>query len=440
MAIDTAEKRRSAAHAGKKFVGKGVTPNADKDIEWRQQAGWGYSGIPAAFPAQPLAVVYTVLAVGGATVRYAVIINDAFGNRLLVPNDWVTFELVRVENDVGALTLTLPGYYPRSLFKKDGLIEIWRQVGNGAPYLETETLWLQRRWRWTWNRTGSGVEILRRILCFDLNHLLRRRKVDYVAGSAQAAQRDEADDLLKAIAAQNLGASATDATRSWATYLDIQANATQAPVIRKAFAKRTVLDVMQEIAQSSFEAGTYLAFDLMCKSPPNQGAFKLEFRTYTGQRGVDHTFPGGNPPLLIGPEFGNLNNVEMDDDAEDEATRAIVAGSGQGAARQVARADDAGRQGESPFGLIEAYLDAFQSGTSLADEADALLRSREPRRTLTGDIEPTSGLLYGIHWNWGDLVTAQVDGESFDAHLRAVSITVDREQGERVRAFVRAEL
>ena len=60
--------------------------------------------------------------------------------------------------------------------------------------------------------------------------------------------------------------------------------------------------------------------------------------------------------------------------------------------------------------------------------------------TLTGDIEPTSGLLYGINWNWGDLVTAQVDGESFDAHLRAVSITIDREQGERVRAFVRAEL
>ena len=26
-------------------VGPGVTPNGSKDQEWRQQAGWGYSGI-----------------------------------------------------------------------------------------------------------------------------------------------------------------------------------------------------------------------------------------------------------------------------------------------------------------------------------------------------------------------------------------------------------
>ena len=46
MAIDDAEKRRSVA--GIPFwVGLGVTPNASKDQEWRQQSGWGYSGILA---------------------------------------------------------------------------------------------------------------------------------------------------------------------------------------------------------------------------------------------------------------------------------------------------------------------------------------------------------------------------------------------------------
>ncbi len=47
MAIDTAEKRRSAAGVGFWVVGPGVTPNASQDAEWRQQAGWGYSGIAA---------------------------------------------------------------------------------------------------------------------------------------------------------------------------------------------------------------------------------------------------------------------------------------------------------------------------------------------------------------------------------------------------------
>ena len=45
MAIDSAEKRRSAAGFGFFLLGPGVTPNTDKDAEWRAQAGWGYSGI-----------------------------------------------------------------------------------------------------------------------------------------------------------------------------------------------------------------------------------------------------------------------------------------------------------------------------------------------------------------------------------------------------------
>ncbi|MDJ0896915.1 MAG: hypothetical protein QNJ92_17355 [Alphaproteobacteria bacterium] len=44
MAIDSAEKRRNIA-ASVTIVAPGVTPNASKDREWRQQAGWGYSGI-----------------------------------------------------------------------------------------------------------------------------------------------------------------------------------------------------------------------------------------------------------------------------------------------------------------------------------------------------------------------------------------------------------
>jgi len=47
MAIDTAERRRSAAGVAFLPLTPGVTPNAAKDQEWRQQAGWSYSGILA---------------------------------------------------------------------------------------------------------------------------------------------------------------------------------------------------------------------------------------------------------------------------------------------------------------------------------------------------------------------------------------------------------
>lgn len=45
MAIDSAEKRKSVAGIGLPAYGPGVTPNASKDGEWRQQSGYSYSGI-----------------------------------------------------------------------------------------------------------------------------------------------------------------------------------------------------------------------------------------------------------------------------------------------------------------------------------------------------------------------------------------------------------
>lgn len=48
MAIDTAEKRKAISGIGFPGLIPGVTPNAAKDAEWRQQAGWLYSGIAVA--------------------------------------------------------------------------------------------------------------------------------------------------------------------------------------------------------------------------------------------------------------------------------------------------------------------------------------------------------------------------------------------------------
>ncbi len=45
MAINSAEKRRNITGLLTGVFSVGVTPNAAKDVEWRQQAGWGYLGI-----------------------------------------------------------------------------------------------------------------------------------------------------------------------------------------------------------------------------------------------------------------------------------------------------------------------------------------------------------------------------------------------------------
>lgn len=47
MAIDTAQKRRAVAGILTGVLPVAVTPNVAPDAAWRQEAGWGYSGIPA---------------------------------------------------------------------------------------------------------------------------------------------------------------------------------------------------------------------------------------------------------------------------------------------------------------------------------------------------------------------------------------------------------
>ena len=50
MAIDDAEKRRSAGSVGYWLVGPNVTPNASTDAQWREQSANTYSGFALGAP------------------------------------------------------------------------------------------------------------------------------------------------------------------------------------------------------------------------------------------------------------------------------------------------------------------------------------------------------------------------------------------------------
>lgn len=382
---------------------------------------------------------------GGATATYTIKLDDAFGTVLAVPKDWVSLEWTRAENQIGALTLVLPGHWPRSFVARvDGIVEVWRQLGNGAPYLLTNTVWLRRGWKKIKRRGDSGgLETLWEIRCVDLVDLLRRRVIDYNAANTYTSKLQEADDMIKTIARENLGSLALDTTRDWSTLLNIQTDRTGAPSVRKAFARRPMLDVLQEIAAAALELGLYLAFDVVVKNQPGVIGipFVAELRTYLYQRNVDHTFPTGNPPILVGPEFGNLDNVALDESHEMEITRGIVGGQGEEEFRPVSRFTDTGRVAQSPFGLIESFIDSQQNtdADGLLDEARSLVRRNRPRTEVTGDIRPTGGLLFDVHFTFGDLLTAQDDGDSFPVHMDRVHGRVEREGGEQISIAAKSE-
>lgn len=346
---------------------------------------------------------------------YEVRIADPFGNDLLVLGlgAHTTLELAYGERQVGALTLELPGTYDQRLFQRDGQIQVLRALDGGAPVLEGERAWLIRK---VSRLVSAGGRRSLRIAAVDGMDLLRRRIVDYDVDTSEADKTGPADDLIKAIVRENL-VSATDSTRRLSSSLfAVAADAGAGASVSKVFARRTVLDVCRELAEASTLAGVYCSFDVVWTGS------RYELRTYTGQRGVDHS---GVDRVLIGPDFRNLTDVEDTDDALEEATRAIVGGEGTGADRAVARSDDTVRQGASPFGLIEVFGTQNGDDVQLADEADSLLRASRPRRVISGTFVDTPGVTYGRHINFGDLVVAQVADNSAICRIDTVRIAVE---------------
>lgn len=361
-----------------------------------------------------------------------IFIDDAVGNRLLIPLDWSTLDYVRTENDFGTLVLTLPAdNYPRNLFYKDGLIEVWRTPNVGTPYLDTNTVWMIRRVKYindppaTWELTA-----------YDLNHLLKRRVIDYNPGNGFTEKLAAADDLGKTLVSENMAGGATDTTRSIATYLTIQPNATAGPVIRKSVSRQNLLQTLQDVAAASYQNGTYLVFDMVVTQLPSGygTAFTFEFRSYTGQRGVDRTLGTSSGQILFGPDFGNMTGAIYDEDASNETTRGISTGQGVDVIQAVARADDTARESESPFALIESVRSASGAlvAADLTADAQAEVRAGIPSRVLSGKLVTTDKFQYGIDWNWGDILPAQVNGISQNVHVTAVHVHNDRAAGETV--------
>jgi ReqiPepy6 Gp37-like protein len=370
--------------------------------------------------------------------QYSVFLDDAFGNRIADASNCLALEYSRVVNAVSTLKLTLPGdFNPQYIINPDGRIEVWRKLDSGREYLDTDTIWLIKKV--TTKVDASGLQSI--VVEADTPLCVLRepgRFVNYPAGDVSSTfAANAADDNIKAVARRNIGTNASG-SRNISTYISIDPNLSLGASVAKSFAWRDCLKVMQEFANSSTTAGTYVAFDIVADTPTT-----LVFRTFVQQRGVDHRFPGGINPVLISPEMGNLGETQLTVDYRDEITYVLAGGKGDGAARLTASAQDLTRQGLSPFGLREYFKDATQYNTTtgLASEADAVLRSGRAKTIFQGRLIDTDDSRYGVHWGWGDFVTAQAFGELIDCRIDAVSVSVKPgAQYERVDAWLRGNL
>lgn len=299
------------------------------------------------------------------------------------------------------------------------VMEIWRET-EGRWTLEGDRLWYLMD---TIDAIDAQGIITQTLVFYDANAMLQGRWVLYPAGNANADMTDNADDMLKSIVDTNCTTNATDTDRAW-TGLTIAADLAACTSISKAFAWRPVLTVMQEIAAQARENCEYLTWDFV-----RTGICTHEFRTYTGQRGVNRGASSGQM-LRLTAENGGLKNPILTFARAGYPNHITAAGTGEEAARSTMTATDT----VAPLGMLryERIIDRsnVDNDTDLQSEADAEYQAVRPRFVFTGKLGETKSIRYGFDVYYGDIVSVNFAGYEFDAHITAVHVALDGQGNE----------
>lgn len=365
----------------------------------------------------------------GSTHELYLTMDD--GTKLALLKDWLNLDYTRVINNVGVINLLLPGTFDRSILHADQRIEVWRAPEGGA--MKVRRIYFIRR---ITDSTDEGN--LRSILVegFDTNMLLILRIIAAAAGSADAAKTAAIDDMMKAIVRESSGTLAAAARQFNTSYFSVQADLTAGPSITKSFSWRNVHNVLLDLAEAARQAGTEVYFDIVPTTPTT-----FEFRTNTGQPGMDHTYPNGVSPVIFSLENGNLRNPKLIEDWSEELTYIYAAGQGEGAFRTTYAAEDTARSGRSIWGRREGFKDARNESTlaGVTNSANEMLASGEPRVLFGASLLDTPQARYGVDWDWGDRVTTEYQGQR-DGLVRADRVIVNSQGKEMIEARIEVDV
>jgi hypothetical protein len=368
-----------------------------------------------------------------SVVNYQVYVRDPVG---ILVDIFRADKLVSVsyglrENEPGVLELVLPASsIDQTKLERDGQIEIYRSYQNSL-FLEGETTWFIKKVSNSVDEKGLNTIY---ILAYSACELLKRRIIAYPAGSVKAEKTAPWDDMMKAIVRENYGASATDTTRDISAYLSVQVDTTLGVSITRSLAWRNILAALQDISAQARTLGDYNVFDVI-----RLDTSLFQFKIFNDYRNNDHT-RDSTSPVIITQEQHNLDSPSLLYDWSEERNYIYGLGQGQESERIVVEVQDAVQVAKSPFNRNEFACDARQSETvgSVTSEAYSALEENKPKRIFTGKILQTPACIYGVHWIWGDLVTAEYQGLSFDCHVETVTVNLNRDGVEVIQGYLRS--
>ena len=379
-------------------------------------------------------------------ILYQARLEDPLGNHLATFENFVDptdgggagLDYILNVGKPSVLLLTVPSTTDLDLFHYDGRITPYRSIHGRGFYNDNAACYLIRKRRLTdrWFRFTA----------YHANSLFDRRVVAYDSGTTFANKTAvAAGNQIKAFARENLGSS-VDASRDQVTgadlvtpgYLVIDANNGDGASVAKYTSRGRMNASMNDIADDSTTGGTYLGFNILYGTDK-----KFYLTTRPNQWGLDKR-AGNADQVIFSAQRGNIANWYIDEDRSEEVTVSIAGGRGQNDERVIATAVDL-RDNISPFRYMERYFDApsADDAASVQAVANANLRQYQPKITFQADLVEAPNATRGIHYDWGDIVTAEafVQGQSFryDCRIDLIYVSV-RKGSQRSRVSLESPL
>lgn len=355
---------------------------------------------------------------GGA--RYEVWLRNPAGDRVARMGVITGMNWAHIACGIGRFKVETPRVSALALGITDGwMVEIRRRLGYQPSILEflgfveqVERVVVARDD--TEMLTLSGVSP---------NGLLQRRRVPIEAGDTGGTLTGTIDNLMKDIVRDHMGADA-DASREYDSSLfSVAADTSAGPSTTRTVALRNVWDVIRELWELSRAAGTEIFFEVKPESPPPA----FTFRTSTGQLGNDL-----RGSLRFGTGYRNLVNPQISTSWAGTANVVYY----EFGASSVEGDIEAG----NTWARRETYEDTRgETGASGAEALATAALSRFGARTrFTADLLDSPSARYGCAWKCGDRIRAYEFGTTWDAIIRTVTVTVDGEGRETVKAQIEA--
>jgi hypothetical protein len=363
--------------------------------------------------------------------EYKVRIKNQDGEPVAEFDTWLSLFFTHKVNNRGSCRFEINGEDSRIQYltpdsdNLDNQIEVWRRnpIVGLDWYVEWEGFLRTNNDLYEQNDNNKFVAHN-----FSYLDLARRAEIKWAATTPQADKSGVGETVIKQYVSENIGVAALLASGREADNvmpgLSIQADLGAGATWDGAMADKNLLDTLQKIALA-----TGVDFDII-----GTGAALFQFVTYDGQR-ADRTKTNadGNAPVIFSLGFGNMIVPVLSRSRSTEITAAYALGKGVNGARQTELTESLARL-DSPWNRIEKTVSASNTaGDALGSVNDEALEKNAEQIKFNFQVLQTVSAYYGLHYWWGDRVTAQYKTSEFDKKITEAQITVsENAKGEQI--------